>query len=358
MPEGLLKLILRSLATLTNVPLLLLGLYGVFAERSTDNPVLQTFFATVAAMAFLNTLVPWRWRAMPAQDFSFVYRLCRSVAWALNIVVFVFVGIAVAGMGDPRILLMIFPAGLGLLGLFVTRQRQKGVAFDAKIEEPSTVAIKRDTPTEVLPSEGITVKASEKENPPAEVLVKEYCPPEQEEDHPLDQILGRSAAQKKVSIITLPLMLLGLYYMKYGAFVPSREWIIFCAVVALGLAYPLARLGEESLRAPHSRFSLRAGDSKWLLPIAAGFLFFTLTYGAGYTLNGFTGHKTLVPLAYSKRDVEKQCVNVTGETGQLSTQYCLRREDIAYLPDRGQLHFMARKSWFGLSVEDYLMPFR
>lgn len=309
-------------------------------------------------MAFLNTLVAWRWRAIPAQGFSFVYRLCRSVAWVLNIVVFFFVAIGVLGMGDARFLFMFFPSGIGLLGLFITAQRQKSVAFDAKIEGPSTVDIKRDMPTEAQPSKGLTVKASAIEISPPEARVEEHYPPEYVEDHPLDQILGRGAAQKKASIIILPLTLLGLYYMNYGAFVPSREWTIFCAVLALGFAYPLARIGEESLRAPHSRFSLRARDSKWLLPIAAGFLFFTLTYGAGYALNGFTGHKTLVLLAYSKRDVENQCVNVTGATGQLSTQYCLRREDIAYLPDRGQLHFMARKSWFGLSVEDYLMPFR
>lgn len=353
-----LRLILRVLATLINAPLLLLGLYAIFADRSADNPPLQVFFALVAIMALLNIIVPWCWRSAHPYAFSFVYRLCRCFAWALNVVIFAFVVFGAVGLGDARILFMIFPSGLGLLALFITGQKQKVLLFDEEVEGLPAVAIVRDTQAEPLLSDKITIEAPATESPPAEVPVTEVLPTEQVEEDALDKILDCAAAQKKVSIITLPLILLGTYYMNAGSFIPSLEWIIFCAALALGFAYPLARMGEESLRVPHRRFSLRPGDFKWLVLITAGFLFFTVSYGVGYVLNGLTGYNTLASLSYTKRDVEKQCVNVIGETGQLATQYCLRREDIAYLPDRGQLQFKARRSWFGLSIQGYVMPLR
>ncbi|MFN7114843.1 MAG: hypothetical protein ACK4PK_10860 [Alphaproteobacteria bacterium] len=358
MAEGVLKSILRILVTLTSVPLLLLGVYAALADRSADNPALQAFFAVIAAMALLNIVVAWRWLAAPQSDFSFLYLLCRCFAWALNIVIFAFVTIGVVAMGDARMLFVTLPVGLGLLGLFVTRRKVEAMPSEVKSESAPVVADSFDLKTETFLTKTTDVEEPAFESHRTEITVPDSRRAEITEEDLACRILGRTEAQKRASIIIIPLMVLGLYFMRYGSYIPSWPWIVCSGVLALGFSYPLARIGLDSLQAPNSRFSLQSGDIKWLLPIAAGFLFFTLSYGLGYLLNGAVGDKTRASFAYAKSNVKKECLNVTGDVGQLSTKYCIRREDAAYLPDRGQLDFTGRESWFGVSLDGYFMPFR
>lgn len=143
--------------------------------------------------------------------------------------------------------------------------------------------------------------------------------------------------------------------MYYGSYIPSRDFLIVAGAMSLAGSYPLARLVRECSRLPHSRFSLGAGAFKRLLPIAAGFLFFSISYGVGFALNSLVGAPVQEAFTYKKRNDNARCLNVMDNTGQLATKLCFASDNVRRLPERGEIKLSVRRSWYGASfVMDYV----
>lgn len=467
MTKDALKLTLRTAATLVNVPLLLLGSYGMLSDRNAGEPFLQVLFAMLAVVAFLNLLVPWRWRASVERPFGIPYRLCRALGWAVNLLLFVVAVFAAIGMGDIRPLFLAVPCGLALLALLLTRSRGSAV-------KETPVGEYRHSPSDMHPDAAQRMPMPEKgsvgepvwtENQPAPkkaavpeanplgapdiathyamhgaevdalqaefavLLVDKYglrsdfvdetfslhaadappavqwhmdgktaaqaadeffgklyyspeannpqifgrhvetgepLPPDYPYDSWIERNLGRTLGQKMAGGVALVFMWTA-WQAAAGDFIVSREWFMPALALGIAVGMPGGFWLYRRWQRGYSRFKAEKGTAPWIVLISSFACAFCIYFGAGSVVHPFFADTERGNYAYRKDKYSRQGVNigtkcllVRMEPDVLrgrESRVCIKPSDYEQMDETGFIDLIISRSWFGLGVEKYALPF-
>lgn len=431
MTERILKITLRTLVTLGNLPLLLLAALAFGSERSVQHIVeslwAQYVLLSIAAMAAGNMIVCWRWRATADVPFSILYKLFRGFLWVVNLAVLLLIGVGIGSTGDLRISLLLLPSASAVLALVLTGRQKPEHAppnekpLNAKAElakhasvaqsdiqtyyaahyaeihalraeyervlvdkygfQPDFVRDLRGADAEAKAATEWHIAGKTAEQAADELFNLFYHSPEAnnpkifarhvETGEPLppdfnhndwrDKFLGRSSDQKVMSAVMLVLGAAFSYGFYADVFLPSREWFFMSLAVTCVLTLLLginlfSRWTSGRIRAQPGRRQPTKWDALWVLPLAALLLWFMVYLGAGSVGNAFAGEPMRQSFAYQKT-ATRHCLRITETAAFTFAKLCLKEQDDRSLPQTGFIDASGRRSWFGVSLDSYHMPF-
>ncbi|HRI75835.1 MAG TPA: hypothetical protein PLX33_02490 [Alphaproteobacteria bacterium] len=142
--DRLFKIILRTVVTFCNLPLLALSLAGFMSEKAGYSPGLSSVFILLAIMAAGNIVVVWRWRAAAAGPFGVAYKLLRGFLWMVNIV-----ALLVAGVGsskNPVALYLLLPSGFALLAMMLGGRKNTAEESSVETLQPAAASVQDAAP--------------------------------------------------------------------------------------------------------------------------------------------------------------------------------------------------------------------
>lgn len=189
----------------------------------------------------------------------------------------------------------------------------------------------------------------------------EPLPPDYNHRHWRDKFLGRGADQKVMSVVML-VMGAAFFYGFYGdVFLPSREWFFMSIAVAVFLTAMLGinlfnRWASGRMRPQPGQRQPKKRDALWLLPLCGLLLWFMVYTGAGSVGSALAGQPMRQSLAYKKAS-SGDCLRMTETEAFTFAKFCLKASDFDVLPQTGFIDISGRRSWFGLSLDAYHMPF-
>lgn len=413
------KVVLRTLVTIGNLPLLVVPFVFFLADRFADEGGAQVFGLVMLVLGVGNVAIVWRWRAQPGNPFDITYRFYRGFLWTLNLLVFLLLGF-VAG-GNLKLLWLALPCGLGLLGLVFTRrayadggiQTTEQVAAVAPVLSDDDYYAQRKAEMDQLQQETVRIlidkygfqpefvqrglsitpldnraaRVGQGERLTAEVAAErvfnlfyhsreannpevfarhvetgEPLPPDFNHRDWRDVYLGRGSDQKIISLMAI-IFGAGLIYGIFAdSFFPSAVWFQASVLPTLMLMCMLGinfrkRWLQGRVRAQPGRRAPRKLDMLWAVPFGFVLLWFTLYAGMGSIGNAAIGQPVRTEYAYKKAGNGKPCLRITNAEAFSFAQFCVSRSNFQTLPEEGTLGFTARRAWFGTSLSEYHMPF-
>lgn len=440
--DRLFKIILRTVVTFCNLPLLALSLAGFMSEKAGYSPGLSSVFILLAIMAAGNIVVVWRWRAAAAGPFGIAYKLLRGFLWMVNIV-----ALLVAGVGsskNPVALYLLLPSGFALLAMMLGGRKntaeessvetlqpaaasvQDAVPVSAAAEKPKgnpfaepdipayyaahrTVVdamqreftgllidkygLQPDFVRETFPTRADGVppavrwhidgkaaaqaadefyaklyQSPEANNPKIftrHVETGEPLPPDYPYDSWVERNLGTTLTQRVLAVVSL-VFLYATTAAAQGDFIVSKVW--FAPAFALGIAagVPCGLWLYRRWRRGHGKFKPDGRAAPWLVLMVCLFWGFCIYVGGGYMAHGFFADTERGNYAYRKDDFRPRysygvkCLRVNLEPDKArgrESRMCIKTSDITQMDETGYIDLVISRSWFGIGIEKYALPF-
>jgi|GEM_PF-3012348 len=436
MTERILKITLRTLVTLGNLPLLLLSLFAMRSERSTPGVIesvwTQNICILVAVVAAGNIIVCLRWRATPEVPFSILYTLFRGFLWTVNLAVLLLIGIAIGSRGDLRMFLLLLPSASALLTLVLTaRQKPEQAATDEKPPNAKTEvakhspfaqpdvrtyyaahyaevdALRADYERILVDKYGLqpdfvreVSAADKKEVPPAalwhlsgktaeqaadEFYAKLYQSSDANNpkiftrhvdtgealpsDYPYnswaERNLGKTLTERLLALTWIVFLYAALTAVS-GDFLVSRAWFVPAFALGVASGLPCGLWLYSKWRRGHGRFKPDRGSVPWLVMVSCFSWFFCIYVGGGYMLHDFFAHPERGAYEYREDKYPpryrfgQKCLRVKMETDKRysrEARMCIKASDAAQLDETGVIDLVISRSWFGVGIDKYALPF-
>lgn len=197
------------------------------------------------------------------------------------------------------------------------------------------------------------------------VQTGEPLPPDYPYDSWAERNLGTTLTQRILAVVSLIFMYATLTAAQ-GDFIVSKVW--FAPAFALGIAagVPCGLWLYRRWRRGHGKFRPDRRAAPWLVLVVCLFWGCSIYVGGGYMVHGFFADTERGSYAYRKDDFRPRhsygvkCLRVDLEPDKRrgrESRMCIKTSDAAQMDETGYIDLVISRSWFGIGIEKYALPF-